>query len=122
MIKDWKKYLVYGLLMGVLALILQVTHYKLLVRDINLELFGFIIGILFLGIGVFLGRRLIRGERSPIDINHKKIGLSEREKEVLLLIAEGLSNQEIADRLSISLSTAKTHISRIYSKLNDTCE
>ncbi len=43
--------------------------------------------------------------------------LSEREREVILLIAEGLSNQEIADRLFISLATVKTHINNIFNKL-----
>lgn len=46
--------------------------------------------------------------------------LSEREFEVLILISEGLSNREIADRLYISISTVKSHTSHIYSKLNVT--
>ena len=43
--------------------------------------------------------------------------LSERELEVLRLVADGLTNAEIADQLVIAHSTAKTHINRIYSKL-----
>jgi LuxR family maltose regulon positive regulatory protein len=43
--------------------------------------------------------------------------LSEREREVLELIAEGLSNQEIAGRLVISLPTVKTHVNNIFNKL-----
>jgi LuxR family maltose regulon positive regulatory protein len=43
--------------------------------------------------------------------------LSEREREVLLLIAEGLSNREIAQRLFLSLSTVKVHTYNIYGKL-----
>ena len=43
--------------------------------------------------------------------------LTEREREVLLLIAEGKTNQEIADTLFIALKTAKTHVSNILSKL-----
>lgn len=46
--------------------------------------------------------------------------LTERESEVLRLIAAGLSNQEIAQRLTISLSTIKTHVTRIYAKLEVT--
>ncbi|MEB2640093.1 response regulator transcription factor [Bacillus sp. DAG6] len=44
--------------------------------------------------------------------------LTEREFEILLLIAEGKSNQEIADELFIVLKTVKTHVSNILNKLN----
>ncbi|PHC89070.1 response regulator [Bacillus pseudomycoides] len=44
--------------------------------------------------------------------------LTEREFEILLLIAEGKSNQEIADELFIALKTVKTHVSNILNKLN----
>ena len=46
--------------------------------------------------------------------------LSEREQEVLRLIAEGKSNTEIAQELVIGVSTVKTHINHIFSKLNAT--
>lgn len=43
--------------------------------------------------------------------------LSKREMEVLKILAQGLSNQEIADQLFISLKTVKTHVSNIFNKL-----
>jgi DNA-binding NarL/FixJ family response regulator len=43
--------------------------------------------------------------------------LTEREREVLLLVAQGLSNPELAQRLNVSVPTAKTHVSRILAKL-----
>jgi DNA-binding NarL/FixJ family response regulator len=43
--------------------------------------------------------------------------LTEREREVLMLVAQGLGNQEIADRLFLSLKTVRNHLSGIYSKL-----
>ena len=45
-------------------------------------------------------------------------GLTDREREVMALVAEGLSNDEIAARLFLSPLTAKTHVSRIMTKLN----
>ena len=44
--------------------------------------------------------------------------LSQRELEVLRLVADGLSNQQIARKLSISLNTAKTHVAHVFGKLN----
>lgn len=46
-----------------------------------------------------------------------KVPLSPREKEVLLLMQDGLSNQEIADRLNVSFSTARATVSSVLSKL-----
>ena len=43
-------------------------------------------------------------------------GLTEREVEVLVLIASGLSNQEIAERLYVAETTVKTHVNRIFAK------
>lgn len=42
--------------------------------------------------------------------------LTSREADVLVLIAEGLSNQEIADRLTVSVETVRTHVKRVYAK------
>ncbi|MDR7483958.1 MAG: response regulator transcription factor [Armatimonadota bacterium] len=58
-------------------------------------------------------RRLERGEaeRKPYD------GLTEREREVLTLIADGHTNQEIANRLFISIKTVQTHRAHIFEKL-----
>ncbi len=60
----------------------------------------------------FLGRVETGSERESYD------GLTEREQEVLKLIADGLSNQEIADKLTISVKTVERHRANIMSKLN----
>ena len=100
-----------------LMIILEIIHYRMMIREINIEVFAGIIGVLFLGLGIWLGSRIYQG-RPKESYDPKKLGLSKREIEVLELIAECFSNQEIADQLFVSLNTTKTHISNIYSKLN----
>jgi DNA-binding NarL/FixJ family response regulator len=66
-------------------------------------------------------RRLIahfaREPRPTVPLGRDLAQLTDREREVLLLIARGLSNLELTETLSISLPTAKTHVSRILTKL-----
>lgn len=52
----------------------------------------------------------------PLDPSPLEV-LTEREREVMAVVAEGLTNQEISDRLYLSPATVKTHISRILTKL-----
>jgi ATP/maltotriose-dependent transcriptional regulator MalT len=58
------------------------------------------------------------GEFTPNQPELTKLGLSKRELEVLQLMAEGLSNQEIAGRLFLSVNTIKTHSSRLFEKMD----
>jgi DNA-binding NarL/FixJ family response regulator len=55
--------------------------------------------------------------RAPVRARPGLEELTEREREVLLLVAQGLSNPELAQRLFVSVPTAKTHVSRILAKL-----
>lgn len=117
-----KSYLIYGMLMGVLLLLLQVLHYKAMIRDIQLELFGGVVATVFMGLGVWLGLQWVKvKEQRKADLSKARAShLSDRELAVLTLLAEGLSNQEIADRLFVSLNTVKTHLSNVYMKLSVT--
>jgi two-component system, NarL family, response regulator LiaR len=65
-----------------------------------------------------IARKVIQELNRPSDLPPTSDPLSERELEVLRLIAEGLSNQEIADRLVISERTARNHVGNILSKLH----
>jgi LuxR family maltose regulon positive regulatory protein len=62
------------------------------------------------------------GENQPVkrETGYGAPELSDREREILLLVAEGLSNQEIAERLVISITTVKTHVGNIFNKLGVT--
>ena len=56
----------------------------------------------------------------PFTLNQqrlKDLGITRRELEILELIAQGLSNREIADKLFVSENTVKTHSSRLFDKL-----
>lgn len=110
----------YGLILGLCLLFFQVLRSKVFIHSISLEMYGGIVAVIFLMVGMFLSRRIF----DPT--NHQKVvsisnlddcKLSGREKEVLELLGQGYSNQEIADRLYVSLNTVKTHLTRIYGKL-----
>jgi len=95
-----------------------------LLRRYSSEVYVVILCALFTGLGVWLGHRLTRREpatpfeRNTVALN--SLGISDRESEVLTLLATGHSNQEIADRLFISLNTVKTHLHNLYQKLEVT--
>lgn len=113
-----KIYWVYGGVMGLLMVAMEILHYKTLVRELRIELFGVLIGTLFMIFGIWLGISMYRKKHESEKFDANILGLSKREVEVLELLSQGLSNQEVADKLFVSLNTAKTHISNIYGKLN----
>ncbi len=61
--------------------------------------------------------KTVRRKKRPVSLSATAEALSERELEVLQYMAEGLTNQEIADLLHLSLNTIKVHSRNIYSKL-----
>ena len=65
-----------------------------------------------------IARMLVRSFREPTSAKTPDTSLSMRETEILAQLAEGLSNKEIAFRLSISVSTVRTHLLHIYDKLH----
>jgi DNA-binding NarL/FixJ family response regulator len=66
---------------------------------------------------ILITRYALPPEPSPTSVQPELEQLTEREREVLLLVARGRSNQEIADELFISPHTAKTHVNRIMTKV-----
>ena len=116
-----KTVLIYSLTIAAAVLLLQWLEYLHVVRVFSTEIYGVIIAVLFTSIGIWVGNQLTRGKRrSRFERNTQAIqylGISDREFEVLELLAKGHSNKEIADSLFVSNNTVKTHVSRLYDKL-----
>lgn len=117
-----KTVFVFTLLILALLLLFQIGKYAIVSGNLKTEIIVAIIAIVFFFIGIYINKKSIQKQnKSSIEINHKKIndlGITNREYEVLQHISLGLSNQEIADKLFLSESTIKTHVSNLLVKLN----
>jgi DNA-binding NarL/FixJ family response regulator len=100
----------------------QLSKYSYLSGSTSIELIIAIIAVVFFAIGVFFNKRsTTEKESTSKEVDPSRIaqlGLSKREYEVLLEVSKGLSNKEIADKLFVSESTIKTHVSNILLKLD----
>ena len=126
-----KHILIYGLCGGVLIVILKLVEYRFLVIQHSLEIYGGLIALLFAVLGIWLGLKLTKNKETIIvrevpapqfftlnETRLRELGITRRELEILELIANGLSNREIAEKLFVSENTVKTHSSRLFDKLS----
>lgn len=113
--------LTYGSVLAAGTLALQWLKYPYLVRIYSVEVYVALIALAFLVLGLWLGAKLFRREPpGPFEVNERALetlGISPRELEVLELIAAGRSNKEIAARLAVSPNTIKTHVAKLFGKL-----
>ncbi|TND05367.1 MAG: ATP-dependent transcriptional regulator, MalT-like, LuxR family [Bacteroidetes bacterium] len=126
--------LLYGGAMAVLLFVLKWLELRFVIIDHSFEIYVGAIAVFFTGLGIWLALKLARPKVNTVIVEQKvyvnntahfqpneaeigRIGLSKRELEVLQLMSEGCSNQEIASRLFVSLNTVKTHSSKIFEKL-----
>jgi DNA-binding NarL/FixJ family response regulator len=115
--------LLYGSALAFLVYFLKVVQYKYLIHDFSIEFYVGLVALFFTGLGVWMGFRFTSQQKnSSLKIitlkQRQQFDISKREFEVLKLIDQGLSNQEIADKLFVSLNTVKTHTSNLFSKLD----
>ena len=117
-----KTVLIYGFALAAGAVALQWLEYQMWARAHAGTIYIALIAAAFLGLGIWVGRRLFRSEPrasdfTPNDRAQASLGITEREREVLQLLADGRSNKEIAARLELSPNTVKTHVARLFEKL-----
>ena len=124
--------LMYGLIGGVLIAALKWTEYRFLVVEHSVEIYGGLIAATFAVLGIWLGLKLTGRQQTivvkeipvpaggafiPDEKKRENLHITRRELEILELIAQGLSNREIAEKLFVSENTVKTHSSRVFDKL-----
>lgn len=130
-----KHLFLYGAALAGLLILLKWLEYKLILVDYAFEAYAGAIAVLFTALGIWLALKLTKPKVKTIvvekpvyienafdefTINHHeltRLNLSKRELEVLQLMANGLSNQEISDCLFVSLNTIKTHSSKLFEKM-----
>jgi two-component system, NarL family, response regulator LiaR len=124
--------LMYGLIGGILIALLRWSEYQFLVVEHSIEIYGGLIAAMFAALGIWLGLKLTAkrqtivvkevpipagGPFTPDERKREDLHITRRELEILELIARGLSNREIAEKLFVSENTVKTHSSRVFDKL-----
>ncbi len=135
-VRLWRHILLFGLAGGILITLLKWTEYRYLVIEHSIEIYGGLTAATFAAFGIWLGLRLTRKQivlkevrvsvpvpgpaGEPFAVNSKKLEeleITPRELEILQLMAKGMSNREIAEKLFVSENTVKTHSSRVFDKL-----
>ena len=127
-----KQTILYGVSLAVLLLLLKWLEWRFLIINHAFEIYAGSIAVIFTALGIWLAIKLITPKVKTVIIEKQvltntdfvlnkdelnRLRLSTRELEVLQLIADGLSNQQIAGRLFVSLNTIKTHTSNLFLKM-----
>ena len=130
-----RHFALYGFLIAILVFALKWLQWKFLIIDNSIEIYVGIIAVLFMLLGIWIANQLSKPQVQTVFIEKEvvleplsapivnetelqKLNLSTREYEVLQLLAQGYSNAEIAERLFLSLSTIKTHVSNLFVKMD----
>ena len=129
-----KQTMLYGLSLAVLLFLLKWLELWLVIVSHAFEIYIGSIALIFTALGIWLALKLTKNKVQTIVVEKEvyvnrhagfllnenalgTLGLSGRELEVLQLMASGLSNREIAEKLFVSLNTIKTHSSNLFYKM-----
>jgi DNA-binding CsgD family transcriptional regulator len=134
-----RQILIFGVVGGILIAALKWSEYHFLVLEHSIEIYGGLIAAIFAVLGIWLGLKLTGPQKVVVrevpvflpgagvsasvpeafvaDAKRDGLGITRRELEVLQLMAQGMSNREIAGKLFVSENTVKTHSSRVFDKL-----
>lgn len=130
-----KLVILYGISMAVLLFLLKWLELRFVIIDHSFEIYIGAIAVIFMALGIWLALKLTKPKIETRIIEKEvfitsnpdfvfneneltKLGISKRELEVLQLMSEGLSNNEIAEKLFVSLNTVKTHSSKLFEKMD----
>ena len=135
-----KATIVYSISLAFLLFLLKWLELRFIIFDHSFEIYTGFIAIIFTALGIWLALKLSKPKIKTLVVEKEvyvdrnenlpdrqagfvlnrslvsKLGLSKRELEILSLLAQGYSNQEIATKLFVSLSTVKSHIQNLYEK------
>jgi DNA-binding CsgD family transcriptional regulator len=113
--------IIYALALAVAATALQWIEYRYLARAFSFQIYLALVAVAFLALGAWAARRLTPLPASAnFEVDQaaiRSLGLTRRELEILNWLASGQSNKELARSLQISPNTVKTHVARLYAKL-----
>lgn len=129
-----KHIIIYGISLAILLVLLNWLKLRLVIIDHAFEVYIGAIALVFTGLGIWVALKLAKPKEKIVvvekevtidknagfvmnEVELNRLNLSKRELEVLQLMAHGLSNQEIADQLFLSLSTVKTHANNLFDKM-----
>jgi two-component system, NarL family, response regulator LiaR len=130
-----KATIVYSISLAFLLFVLKWLELRFIIFDHSFEIYIGFIAIIFTALGIWLALKLSKPKIETVVVEKEvyvnrnenfvldtslvsQLELSKREMEILSLLAQGHSNQEIAAKLFVSLSTVKSHVQNVFEKLD----
>jgi NarL family two-component system response regulator LiaR len=130
-----KATIIYSISLALLLFLLKWLELRFIIFNHSFEIYIGFIAVIFTALGIWLALKLSKPKIETVVVEKEvyvsrnenfvldtslvsQLELSKRELEILSLLAQGHSNQEIAEKLFVSLSTVKTHIQNLFEKLD----